>query len=144
MKLSFFCTDFKCVGISIDHLRLLETDVQNLLAPLLNKEVVSSGTGVHHPNGSYFVNDIVMLEIKNDNYVFGKIQKLFFIRDIVYVLCEEFHVAAFNTHFHAYDVVATGIYVLIKLTELLDYHVLGIYEIEQLMLIPLKHSVLKF
>lgn len=69
---------------------------------------------------------------------------MFFINDIVYFLCEEFHVAEFNTHYHAYDVVATGITKLVKITELLDYHVLGIYEVDQLLLVPLKHFVPKF
>lgn len=72
IKQYFFNSGYECVGARVDHSRALEINIQNLIQPIINKEIVPSRTGVHHPNGSYFVNEMDILTVKKDNYVFYK------------------------------------------------------------------------
>ena len=47
----------------------------------------------------------------------------------------------FHTHFNSYEVTTSGVLDLVNLTNLFDYHPLGIYDVHGKKLLPLIHSI---
>ena len=112
------------VGINLDNLDKI----------LSAKAVVSGG----HRYSEY---EAVILGYVSDEYEIGLIEKVFHIRNEVYILSRVMKYF-YNQHYHAYEI--TSIYNKFKLTEinnLIDYHPLGVYNIEDKLLITLKHYV---
>ena len=47
----------------------------------------------------------------------------------------------FDTHFNSYEVTTSGVLDLVNLTNLFDYHTLGIYDVHGKKLLPLINSI---
>ena len=47
----------------------------------------------------------------------------------------------FNTHYTAYDVESTDNFNLVKISQLLDYYPLGLYQIGGRTFVPLRHFI---
>ena len=128
-----------------EYIKCLSSHIQIALFPHLGStKIVYRASGFRHSQGSYYINDIVILGSKYDTYIFGKIENIFFIIGVPYIFCKEYITVQFSTHLHAYEVSETfDRYTLIQLKDLLDHHVLGIYEVGGSYFIPLKHYVPK-
>ena len=142
-KVNFFAVKQHCIYGENTHLRMLDSDLQKLLQPLLfDREIVYSADGIDL--GSYHCNYIVILKLYNGEYLFGRIEKVFIINDNTYLFCQKYTILEFSGHFHAYNVQTSDRFSLVKVEELLDYHVLGMYLVGGKLFIPLKYHVIKF
>ena len=82
-----------------------------------------------------------MLDFCNDDYVFGRIECVYFLNDGPYLLCSKLSTVNFNSHYHAYVVEDTTELCLLAIQYLYDYHPLGLYNISNLTLVPLRHYI---
>ena len=112
----------------------LGINTDNLSKVLSAKAVIVGG---HR----YCQEEAVILGYLPNDYEFGLIEKLFHIRNEVYLLTRALNYV-FNDHYHAYEII--GIYNSFKLTEvskLLDHHPLGVYYTDNKLLLTLKYYV---
>ena len=141
----FFSVKQRSINGENVHVNMLDDEMQGFVLPLLNSnQVVHIGSGVDHSLGRYNCMDIVILKVCHDEYIFGEIKKLFFINGSVYLYCQELVVLEYSAQFHAYSVLNADTFILIKIEDLLDYHVLGRYAVANASYVPLKHFVMKF
>ena len=75
----------------------------------------------------YSTSEGVLINFKEDEYVFGKILKIFMINTSVFLYCELLITIGYNSHYHAYEVESGNTKTLIDIKDLLDYHPLPIY-----------------
>ena len=61
-------------------------------------------------------------------------------RKEIYLLCELLMILRFDTHFNSYEVTTSGV-LDVNLTNLFDYHPLGIYDVHGKKLLLLIHSI---
>ena len=59
----------------------------------------------------------------------------------IYSLVEKMETVFYHFHFNAYDAIGTTTYLVLDLEELIDYHPLGSYKINNMFLIQLRHRV---
>lgn len=98
----------------------------------------------------YKKDGIVVLAAEEDDLpVFGEIQHVVAVEvDQYYLVVAILHTVCFISHFHAYEVEQPNIhqYSIIKLTDLVDHHPLGLYTCtiseKCLKLVSLKYHVL--
>ena len=92
--------------------------------------------GLRHNKGESVVTDF-----DNDEPLFGSINSVLYFRKEIYLLCELLMILRFDTHFNSYEVTTSGVLDLVNLTNLFDYHPLGIYDVHGKKLLPLIHSI---
>ena len=131
------------VGLCEEHIKALRYDVQQLLQPMIgDTDIIYMSYGIKLPDGSFYENDIVLNSEDGKNYVFLKINKIAFYQGEPYVICEECDTVSYSMHYHAYQINPTSKYILIELKCLKTNHVLGMYDINNKIYVPLKFSVL--
>ena len=121
--------DYKCQSLLRSDLNLSESD-------LLTQSQAVIMDGQRYQQG-----EVVVVGFEDDEYVFGNIESCFFFQDTAYLLCNLLLINNFDSHFHAYLVSPGPNYKLLKIRDLLDYHPLGIYEINKTFYVPLRHYV---
>ena len=77
----------------------------------------------------YSRNEAVILDFVDDEYVFGKILKVFIVDNVVYLMCNVLVTECYNSHFHAYEVCDGYTNMLVEINKLFDYHPLGLYKL---------------
>ena len=89
----------------------------------------------------YSENEAVILSYTNEQYEFGLVYRILHILNEVYLICRKID-CFYNHHYHAYEVsnIQTG-FISTNIEQLLDYHVLGVYKIENKLLITMKYYV---
>ena len=71
----------------------------------------------------------------------GEVATLFVYDDTPFVLCDKLF-KAYDPHFNAYYVRRTSDYILLRLSDLYDYHPLGMYKFQKKSFVNLRHFVL--
>jgi len=110
--------------------RLLKDTIQEVLEPVLggceNVYQASSITvnGILYESGCCVVHGFEL-----DSYAFGKISCIFTTGGIGYLLLELLRTEEFVQEAHGYHVVPTETVKLCRVSELLDYHPLGLYSL---------------
>ena len=94
-------------------------------------------------NGTVYKPDNIVAVYNNLMPVFGRIIDIIVVSITdCYFVCEIFTTVTFNTHYHAYEVQEqrrpTRL-VVCKQSELIDYHVLGMYHLSNTIFVPLKY-----
>lgn len=129
-------------GSEIVQIQLLPPKIGNLLQPLLGNKLQVVQAGSMTVEGTkYTVNGCVITSIAQDYYRFGKICNIYLVGGISYIVCQDLGTVQYCKHFHAYLVEFLDSYSLYKPHELLDYHPLGIYTIEEQHYVTLKYHV---
>ena len=108
---------------------------------LADTDLIMKGSAVIFEGQRYSRNEAVVMGVDNDKYTFGWIKYIVLHEGNVYLLCELLENLHYKFHFNAYQVVATGKFELCSVSGILDYHPLGVYEINRNMFIPLKHYI---
>lgn len=89
----------------------------------------------------YSSDSCVVDSCTNDSYSFCKIEGAFIVSGCVYLACTQLEVDAFSKHYHAYIVSFSTSHPLLKISSLLDYHPLGLYEVNNQLFIALKYWI---
>ncbi len=118
--------------------RLLANKVQDLLAPLLGtRESVYQAESVTVDGVKYSAGSCVVHEFDDeicDTFIFGSISIIFVIGGNAYLLTEVLETEEFRQDIHAYIVTKsdqlTCSYRLCRVTDLLDFHPLGLYHLQ--------------
>ena len=126
----------------MDHFDLLPYEMREIISPVMDddEQIFVLADGLKTDGAEYHKNDVVVLSFIS-TYVFGIVQKIIQISGKPYVYCKQLEVVEFKVHFHAYQVKETDKYSLIQVKDLYDYHPLGLYQIGNLSLVPLKHGI---
>ena len=108
-----------------------------------NVEVVYQAKGVIFEGQKYANNTGIALEFGHDNIQFGKVESVIFIADVPYLVYRKLDTVGFNVHYNSYEVLRTEIIDICQISELLDYHPLGIYNVfgVDCDVIPLKYKI---
>ena len=83
----------------------------------------------------------VLLGCSKEEYVFGLIEKVMHIRNKVYIITRSME-CIYNEHYHAYQI--TRIYhefTMTYLDDLYDHHPLGVYHVDEMLLLTLRYFV---
>lgn len=87
---------------------------------------------------------VVVSSFSNDSFNFSCIRNVFYIGDLLYLICIKMETLGFNSHYNAFEVSSTAEYVVHSVTELFDHSPLGLYDTDTLAdcwLVPLKYHV---
>ena len=82
-----------------------------------------------------------MLEFDGIEYLISIIECIIVHKAKVYSLVEKMETVSYHFNFNAYDVDWDNNYLVLDLEELIDYHPLGSYKINNMFLIQLRHHV---
>ena len=133
---------YSVTGASSIHIRLYEHQIQALVTPhLQGTEIVPECKRVKIDSVQYSVGSVVILGLKNYEYSFGLIKHVFILQEKPFLCTELLAVSEYSTHYHAYKVVETGSMKLFQVSELLDYHPLGLYSIQGSKYISLRYII---
>ena len=118
-------------------------EMQRLLRLVLPEgtSFVSKSRGVTFNGQRYNTGSAVILDFANDEYVFGKIETIFYFADGPRLLCSKLNTVRFSNHYHAYVVEDESEMCLCRIQSLFDYHPLGMYRIARTIHIPLRYYV---
>ena len=83
----------------------------------------------------------VVLDTKDDIYIFGRIMCALFFQNDVYLLCNLLNIERFSFHFNSFDCIEPNNLKLVKINDLLDYHPLGYYTVQRKNYVPLRHNI---
>ena len=109
---------------------LLKDTVQDVLQPVLGgSENVYQASSITVNGILYETDCCVAYGYELDSYAFGKISCIFLIGGIGYLLLEVLNTEEFVPEAHGYHVVPAGTLKLCRVSELLDYHPLGLYSL---------------
>ena len=102
---------------------------------------VASSKAAVEKGRRYGDDEAVIIGYDQDEYVFGLIYKVMYIRDTLYIITKSLS-CHFNEHYHAYEI--TSIYEEYSMTaidDLCDHHPLGVYYIDDMLLLTLRYYV---
>ena len=85
--------------------------------------------------------EVVVLDFAIDESLFVLIKLVCYFKKEVYVLCDQVIILKIDTHFNSYKVTPSGVLDLVNLSDLYDYHPLGIYEISSTKFVTLFQSI---
>ena len=139
----YFSSTIDSVGLKEISIESLSENFQALIRDkcclLTNK--LTEARGVIFNGQRYFSGGAVVLS-HCDTCEFGEIVTVFISNDIPYLMCNKLVTLHFDNHFNSYCTRRLcDSYTLVKVSDLLDYHPLGIYHLNKQMLIPLRHYV---
>ena len=123
---------------------ILLPNVKVMVQNVTNKSQICQSKAVVVDGHRYESGEAVCIDFKDDEYVFSKIDSALFLNGLVYLLCLNMIVESFNSHLHAYKIIDTDRYHLVKVSELLDYHPLGIYTVSGKEYVSLKYFIPEF
>ena len=123
--------------------RLLKNAVQYLLSPLLGgNENVYQATTVTVNGTKYPTSCCVVHGFDDDEYQFGRVSCIFVIGGMEYLLLDTLTTQKFNREVHGYIVSETREVKLCRVSDLQDYHPLGLYTLPNgELVIILKYAV---
>ena len=85
--------------------------------------------------------EVVVLDFVIDQALFVLIKLVCYFKKEVYVLCDQVIILKIDTHFNSYKETPSVVLDLVNLSDLCDYHPLGIYEISSTKFVTLFHSI---
>ncbi len=133
---------YTVTGASSIHIRLYEQEVQNLVQPYLQgTEIVPECAKVKIDSVQYSVGSVVILGLENYEYSFGLIRYVFILKDKPFLCTELLEIDEYSTHYHAYKVTKTGDLRLCQVSELFDYHPLGLYHVQGSQYVTLRYTI---
>ena len=111
---------------------------------LILGDSLTEARGIIFQGQKYFSGGAVALSSNDDQFVFGEILTVFISNDIPYLMCNQLDTIHFDEHFNSLCVkrIPDGYY-LTRVSDLIDYHPLGIYHLHKQMFIPLHHYIPK-
>ncbi len=123
--------------------RMLKNAVQDLLLPHLGgNENVYQATTVTVNGTRYTTSCCVVYGYADDEYLFGRVSDIFVIGGMEYLLLDILITEEFNREVHCYIVSETSEVKLCRVSQLQDYHPLGLYSLPSGELITiLKYAV---
>ncbi len=137
---NLFSTDLVSTNgenVDVEHLDL---NIQCLLSDLSPNQTIYSVRSIQR-GVKYCLGLCVVVGYEDDQYVFGKIENIFFVAGTEHLLLKLMNVKEFNRHFHAYEVCASDTRILYKPSQLLDYYPLAIYQVKDNFFVSLKYKV---
>ena len=116
--------------------------IQRALSSLnLNEHMVFYGKGVVYLGQRYMAGSVVILGLNDDGLEFGLISEVVKVEGTIYLICECLFNSGFDHHFHAYEVMKSDIHMIRNVETLYDYHPLGLYSVNNMLLVPLKYVI---
>ena len=107
---------------------------------LHDADLITKGYAVVLDGQRYNTGETLLLGFDGNEYLFGIIERIIVHQAKVYSLVEKMETVSYHFHFNAYDVLGQQ-HILLDLEELIDYHQLGSYKINNMFLIQLRHHV---
>lgn len=132
-------------GIKTNFTDLLPNTIQSILHPLigLEQEEIAEADQVILNGISYPVGCAVVLE-HNDSeemYVFGKIRRIFLIRDTPHICSELMQYVEYDRHYRSFRTQPSGVFDIRTISELYDHMPLGVYSMQDDDMIVLKYHI---
>ena len=134
---------FMPIGLRLIHPKVLHFSQQQLLLPLIgNSLIVETSHGIKLSSGSFYSDDIVLYSDDHRNYVFIRVDRVVYIKEEAYVFCNEIDILSYSVHHHAYSIEISQRYQLLEVTKLHTNNVLGMYDLDGTVYVPLKFEVM--
>ena len=89
----------------------------------------------------YNVEEVVVVGFHDDEPLFGYIRSIWHFKSGIYDLCDLIIIIRFNPHYNSYEVLLSAVLDLVNLKNLFDFHPLGVYKINNTLLLPVHHSI---
>ena len=120
---NFFGDRLQTTGSREVPLFLVSREIQEVIRPLVTQQDhITLINSVSQYGTKYMQNDIVIIDYEIDTFVFGMIEEVFILSGDIYLLCYVLQNILFDQHFHAYKTKITNKLKMVKLSQLLDYH----------------------
>ena len=129
--------------ISIKNLPIEEQNCLHKVGNFEREELLTEAKSITIEGQRYSTGEGVVIDYIHDEYVFGMIEKVFIVGGQVYLYCNKVITECYDRHVHAYEICLTEQKMLLQIENLLDYHPLAIYEVNDQHYIVLRYHIPK-
>ena len=106
-----------------------------------NLDYITSAKAAIAKGHRYGEDEAVILGFDRGEYIFGLIEKVMYIRSTLYIITKSL-CCHFNEHYHAYEITSVyEEYTMTAVDDLCDHHPLGVYYVDDILLLTLRYYV---
>ena len=116
----------------------LEQPISEILRQNLDicvRDLLLQAKSVVFEDQGYNVDEVMVVGFHNDEPLFGYIRSIWHFKSEIYVLCNLIIIIRFNPHYNSYEVLFSEVLHLVNLKNLFDFHPLGVYKINNMLLL---------
>ena len=140
----FFSSTIDTIGLKEVSIESLPENFQTLIRDkcLMLTNKLAEVRGIIFHGQKYFSGAAVVLSRHDKTCEFGEIVTVFISNDVPHLMCNRLDILCFDNHYNSYCTRRIcDSYTLVRVSDLPDYHPLGIYHLNKQMFIPLHHYV---
>ena len=131
-------------SIKVVPIEALEQPISEILRQNLDiciSDLLLQAKAVVFEGQKYNVDEVVVVGFHNDEPMFGYIRSIWHFKSETYALCGLIIIIRFNPHYNSYEILLSEVLDPVNLKNLIDFHPLGVYKINNTLLLPLHHSI---
>ena len=98
-------------------------------------------SSVLYKSQHYDIGSVLLCDSVQGDFVFGVIGSILLINITIYFVCEVYNTSQFHFYYNAYGILTTENLCLYTIDHLIDFQPLSKYEINDILLVQLKHFI---